>query len=143
MTTLQLVQIEMIALRGGVEITIHELRAGLNAADLRGFEIRTSTGYKAVFLEAHTECDREPCVKANCWASHSPAKCHGLHHIEQIRALAKEVAKTYGSGKRGPTNTGSTRIPPRGWTGKRVPNVSTSEWASGDWAKTMESVVSP
>lgn len=124
------------------DVTIYELRSGPGVYGLRSFEIRTSTGYRAVFPHAHVECDRPPCVKPHCRASHSPTKCHGPHHIEQIRELAKQVAKTYGRGLTDKADPSvGHKAPYDGFTGHRVPNMPTREWASTEWAKTMESVV--
>jgi hypothetical protein len=143
MTTLQAVLVETLFVRHG-EVTIYELRVGPDTADLHSFEIRTSTGYRAVFPHAHTECDRKPCVKPHCRASHTPTMCHGPHHIEQVRELAQRVAKTYGRGLKDRTDPSVGRTTLNGGsTGKRVLNMPTREWAETAWAKTMESVVEP
>jgi hypothetical protein len=81
---------------GNATVEVREIGVGLNVADLRAFEITTSTGYRAYFPEAHTECDRTPCVKIGCWATHKGEnRCHGPHHLEQIEAYAAEIAATY------------------------------------------------
>ncbi len=143
-TTLEEVLVETIVVQQA-EVTIYASQLSPDPADLRGFEIRTSTGYRAVFPNAHTECDREPCVKPRCRVKHSPTKCHGPHHIQQIRELAQQVAKTYGRGLKDKVDPSVGRVGRTtlsgGATGIRVPNMSTREWASTDWARTMESAV--
>lgn len=123
--------------RKSADVEIYEVCAGLNEADLRGFEIRTSTGYRAVFPWAHTECTRIVCTKHNAFTAptrESGTHCHGLHHIEQIRAFAGEVAKTYGSDRKiksvaRPINAFGMR------------QMSARNWAETEWAQTMEALI--
>lgn len=123
---------------------IYEVCVGLNVADLRGFEIRTSTGYLATFPEAHTECDRPVCVKqsGHSTVQHDCSYCHGLYHIEQVRALALAVAATYGSADKGKSNPGAGRphiaAHKGGYAGKAVPQLSVRDWEETEWAQTME-----
>jgi hypothetical protein len=137
--------VDAIAVKGST-VEIYELTVGLNVADLRGFEICTSTGYAATFPEAHTECDREVCVKPDGHDSYVRTRghCHGVHHIEQVRAIAWQVAATYGSANKGKTDASVGRIASAayGWTGHRVPPMTTHAWRSTEWARTMEQPIS-
>lgn len=113
---MQTILVETIQARGAT-VEIYEVCVGLNAADLRKFEIRTSTGYRAVFPDAHTECTRVVCVKHDAFTApttESRTHCHGLHHLEQVTALARKVAKTYG-GKAPTTPLKKIKYGPRDW----------------------------
>jgi hypothetical protein len=116
-----------------------------------GFQIMSSSGYLAVFPEAHAseDCSRTVCTKPDGHDSYIKTRnhCHGFHHIEQVYALAQEVAKTYGSAERGKTDPSkgwpadprpNKWGPGRGWTGHRVRRMNTKDWAETEWAKTME-----
>jgi len=121
--------------RKSVKVEAYEIRVGLNAADLRGFEIRTDTGYRAVFPRVHTECTRIVCVKHDEFTAptkESGTHCHGLHHLEQIMVVAKEVARTYGG------EAENVAKPINAPTAKRVATLSVRDWAATEWAQTME-----
>lgn len=127
----------------GANVRITEVFTGEH---LTGFEITTSTGYRA-YLTA-CPCDRIPCVKPyehTGWdrGQHSNTHCHATYafHTEHVQELAREVAATYGSAKRKDNAWKGLlgHIP----GGKRVHNVSVREWAAGEWAQTMERCVTP
>lgn len=143
----ELIAVHVQTLRAGhfggelVNVDVYEMCVGLNVNDLRGFEIRSSTGYRAVFPEAHIDCDRaaqygiclKPAGHGNC------RECHGTHHLYQVLAVARAVVKTYGSAKQGRTNPSVGRLRGHtGFTGTRVPPVGVYEWNRGQWAQTME-----
>lgn len=113
--------VETIAASAAVVVEIHELPR------YAGFEIRTSTGYRATLPGLHTECSRIPCVKHDAFrapSSESRTHCHGLHHLEQVRALAHKIARTYAPA--------SPAARPR-----RAP----AEWTSAAFAKLAERVM--
>jgi len=112
---------------GSATVEIRERCVGLNAADLRGFAITTSTGFRAVFPEAHTECDRTPCIKIGCHATHEGVRsCHGPHHLEQIEAYAAEVAATYRPARKAP-----------------APRRAPADWTPAAFAKLADRIVDP
>src|SRR4051812_5218848 len=102
MSEKQAILVDTVHAGKGVDVDVYELCVGLNLADLRGFEIRTSTGYRAVFPQVHPseDCTRDICLKPH---GHSNAckGCHGLYHLEQIKVFAAKVAKTYGAAEKG------------------------------------------
>jgi hypothetical protein len=126
---------------GEIDVDVYELCVGLNIADLRGFEIRTSTGYRAVFPQAHIvddTCTRDICLKSY---GHSNAckGCHGTYHLDQVLVKARMIAKTYGAAEKGRTDASVGHKPGHlGFTGHRVGNLAPAQWADTAWAQTME-----
>lgn len=100
------------------------------------FEITTHSGYRAVLNACSPECDRTPCLKASCSAR---THCHYGIHIEHARAIAADVAKSYGSAEKQRSDPsrgrGHLRHP------KRVPNVPVREWKESEWVRTMETLI--
>jgi len=144
----ELVRDHEIETKSGEIVVVFERWASRDDSAPVGFVIETTSGYRAVF-RAHPECDRVVCLKPEGHASYVKTRghCHGVHHIEQVRALAKEVAATYGSAEKGksdpskgwPTDPRPNEwVKGQGWTGKRVTLLNTKEWAETEWAKTME-----
>jgi hypothetical protein len=150
MNTEQTTAVHVQTLRAGmfngemVDVDVYELCTGLNVADLRGFEIRTSTGYRAIFPEAHIAgdtCTRDICLKP--YGHDNACKgCHGTFHLDQVLVTARMIAKTYGAAEKGRTDASAGRPAGyRGITGQRVEKLSPAQWADTDWARTMEALV--
>lgn len=136
-------EIDTLTTRTGAVVRITEVYAG---EILTGFEITTSTGYRA-YLPA-CPCDRVPCLKPSDhpgWGTngHHNRHCHATHafHAEHVQGFARDVAATCGSAKRKDNAWKGLlgHVP----GGKRVHNVSVREWAAGEWAQTMERCVTP
>jgi hypothetical protein len=132
--------IHQIEAKGAV-VSVYEVAAGLNIADVvTAYEVETSTGYLATIPACF--CERQPCVVKNCRERHK--HCHtnsfGNRHEAHVRAFAAEVAATYGSATRGKTDpsVGRAGLHNSYLYNGRVQQVSTREWAEGEWARQMD-----
>lgn len=97
------------------------------------FEITTHSGYRATLPACSPDCDRTPCLKTSC---STRRHCHYGMHIERARALAADVAKSYGSANEGRIYASVGRSHLR--HDARVRNVSVREWKESEWAQRME-----
>lgn len=65
------------------------------------------------------------------WLKHVQISCHGWH-VERVRALAADVAKSYGSARKVDAPKGLLGHP------KRVSNVGAKTWAENPYAMALE-----
>lgn len=142
--------IATIDAKGGQVVEAFEIYTNDRTDVLRAFEVRSSTGYRATLPEVHwpETCEREICIKSADHGSYEKTRghCHGLHHAEQVIALARKVAATYGDAGRPETsmNTGWPQVsrdyrhPASGRAGYRVRSMPAREWAETEWAQAME-----